>query len=154
MQKIINSGVIALSLFFSLAVFAAPEPAPERQRGEGPFNRLILRGVTVINGEGAPPVGPMDVIIEGNRITEIHNVGFPGVPIREEDRPETREGDRVMELEGHYLLPGFIDMHAHFGGDAQGVPAEYPAKLWLAHGITTIREPGSFNVLDWVKDHQ
>ena len=45
-------------------------------------------------------------------------------------------------------------MHAHFGGDDQGVPAEYPAKLWLAHGITTIREPGSFNGLEWVKDHQ
>jgi hypothetical protein len=45
-------------------------------------------------------------------------------------------------------------MHAHFGGDEQGVPAEYPAKLWLAHGITTIREPGSFNGLDWVLEHQ
>jgi len=65
-----------------------------------------------------------------------------------------REGDRVMDLEGYYLLPGFIDMHAHFGGDDQGVPAEYPAKLWLSHGITTIREPGSFNGLDWVIDHQ
>ncbi len=60
----------------------------------------------------------------------------------------------MLDLEGHYLLPGFIDLHAHFGGDDQGVPAEYPAKLWLAHGITTIREPGSFNGLDWVLDHQ
>jgi hypothetical protein len=153
-QKIISSVILTLLLLSSFPAYAAPEAAPDRQRGEGPFNRLILRGVTVINGEGAPPVGPMDVIIEGNRITEIHNVGFPGVPILADDRPETREGDRVMELEGYFLLPGFIDMHAHFGGDAQGVPAEYPAKLWLAHGITTIREPGSFNGLDWVKNHQ
>jgi len=153
-QKVITLLVFNLLLFASFAVYCAPEAAPERQRGEGPFERLILRGVTVINGEGAPPIGPMDVVIEGNRISSIHNVGFPGVPIEESDRPEIRDGDRVMELEGHYLLPGFIDMHAHFGGDDQGVPAEYPAKLWLAHGITTIREPGSFNGLDWVKDHQ
>jgi hypothetical protein len=153
-QKIITYLVFTLLLTSSFEVLCAPEAAPDRQRGEGPFNRLILRGVTVINGEGAPPIGPMDVVIEGNRIASIHNVGFPGVPIGDSDRPEIRQGDRVMELEGYYLLPGFIDMHAHFGGDAQGVPAEYSAKLWLAHGITTIREPGSFNGLDWVKSHQ
>ena len=128
--------------------------APDRARGEGPFDRLILRGVIVINGEGAPPIGPMDVVIEGNRIVSMHNVGNPGLPIEDDGRPEIRAGDRVLELEGHYLLPGFIDLHAHFGGDAQGVPAEYVAKLWLAHGITTIREPGSFNGLEWVQNHQ
>lgn len=154
MQKII-SYLLALCLFLATApLLAAPEKAPERERGDGPYKRLILRGVTVISGDGAPPIGPMDVVIEGNRIASVHNVGFPGVPIDDEDRPEVKEGDQVLELEGHYLLPGFIDLHAHFGGDDQGVPAEYPAKLWLAHGITTIREPGSFNGLDWVKDHQ
>lgn len=145
---------VLVLLFTSLSAVCAPPAAPDRQRGEGPFERLILRGVIVVNGEGAPPIGPMDVVIEGQRIASIHNVGFPGVPIDDDNRPEVREGDRVMELEGHYLLPGFVDMHAHFGGDDQGVPAEYPAKLWLAHGITTIREPGSFNGLDWVKSHQ
>ncbi len=145
---------LSLLLLGSYPCFSAPSAAPERERGEGPFQRLILRGVIVVNGEGAPPIGPMDVVIEGNRIASIHNVGFPGVPIDEAERPKAKEGDRVLELEGHYLLPGFVDMHAHFGGDDQGVPAEYPAKLWLAHGITTIREPGSFNGLDWVRDHQ
>jgi len=153
-QKITSPLAFLLFLVVSLHAWAAPESAPDRQRGEGPFNRLILRGVTVINGEGAPPVGPMDVVIEGSRIASIHNVGYPGVPIEDSRRPEVGEGDRVLELEGHYLLPGFFDLHAHFGGDAQGVPSEYAAKLWLAHGITTIREPGSFNGLDWVKAHQ
>jgi len=40
-----------------------------------------------------------------------------------------------------YLLPGFIDMHGHIGGVAQGADWEYVFKLWLAHGITTVREP-------------
>jgi imidazolonepropionase-like amidohydrolase len=152
-KKTCYLAVLAL-LLSAPGLFAAPESAPDRVRGEGPHERLILRGVTVINGEGAPPVGPMDVIIEGDRIASLHNVGYPGVPIAEDDRPEVHEGDRVLELEGYYVLPGFVDLHAHFGGDDQGVPAEYPAKLWLAHGITTIREPGSFNGLDWVLEHQ
>ena len=149
MKKLIN----ILLLFMSLNLFAAPLSAPDRQRGEGPFERLVLRGVMVVNGEGAPPVGPMDVLIKGNRITEVRSLGIVK-PVPEENRISTLPGDRVMELEDHYLLPGFVDLHAHFGGDAQGVPAEYVAKLWLAHGITTIREPGSFNGLDWVLAHQ
>jgi imidazolonepropionase-like amidohydrolase len=153
-QKRIKSLLVLALLLVSLPALCAPEIAPDRKRGEGPFKRLILRGVIVVNGEGAPPIGPMDVVIEGDRIASIHNVGFPGVAIDEDGRPQAEEGDRVMELEGYFLLPGFVDMHAHFGGDAQGVPAEYPAKLWLAHGITTIREPGSFNGLDWVIGHQ
>ena len=142
-----------LLLIFVLNAYAVPEPAPDRQRGEGPFERLILRGVIVVNGEGAPPNGPMDVLIEGNRIVEIRNLGLYK-PVPESKRIPVESGDRVLELEGHYLLPGFIDAHAHFGGDAQGVPAEYVAKLWLGHGITTIREPGSFNGIDWVLSHQ
>jgi imidazolonepropionase-like amidohydrolase len=147
---------IALTLMMLLApliVFAAPAEAPDRVRGEGPFERLVLRGVTVISGEGAPAVGPMDVLIQDNRIVEIRNLGIL-FPIAPERRIEIKPGDKVMELDGHFLLPGFVDMHAHFGGDAQGVPAEYSAKLWMAHGITTIREPGSGNGLDWVLRHQ
>ena len=154
MQQVITSLLLLITFLLTVPAFAAPESAPDRERGEGPFQRLILRGVTVVSGAGAPPVGPMDVVIEGNRIKSMHNVGYPGVPIEDDDRPDALDGDRVLDLEGHYLLPGFIDLHAHFGGDDQGVPAEFPAKLWLAHGITTIREPGSFNGLDWVKAHQ
>ena len=40
-----------------------------------------------------------------------------------------------------YVLPGFIDMHGHIGGEPQGADWDYVFKLWLAHGITTIREP-------------
>lgn len=145
--------IILITLILSLNAVAQPPSAPDRQRGEGPFERLILRGVMVVNGEGAPPTGPADVLIEGRLISQIRNLGVY-TPVPEEARIQDRPGDRVLQLDGHYLLPGFIDMHAHFGGDDQGVPAEYVAKLWMAHGITTIREPGSFNGLEWVAAHQ
>ncbi len=35
---------------------AAPQEAPDRTRGEGPFDRLVLRGVTIVNGEGAEEI--------------------------------------------------------------------------------------------------
>ena len=41
-----------------------------------------------------------------------------------------------------YILPGFVDMHGHIGGGAQGADPDYVFKLWLAHGVTTVREPG------------
>ncbi len=50
-----------------------------------------------------------------------------------------------------FLLPGFIDMHGHIGGEAQGADWEYVFKLWMAHGITTVREP-SGRGLDYALD--
>jgi hypothetical protein len=140
-------------LLLPVAAYSTPESAPDRVRGEGPFQRLVLQGVMLVNGEGAPPIGPMDVLIEGNRIAQVKNLGI-ATPVDADRRIAVEEGDRVLDLQGHYLLPGFIDLHGHFGGDEQGVSAEYVAKLWLAHGITTVREPGSGNGLDWVLAHQ
>lgn len=124
-------------------------PAPDRRagEGEGPFTRLIIRGATVIDGTGAPPIGPVDIVIEQNRIVEVRSVGYPKVAIRDSLRPTGAV--KEIEASGMYVLPGFVDCHAHIGGVAQGTPAEYVYKLWLAHGVTTIREPGSFNGLDW-----
>jgi imidazolonepropionase-like amidohydrolase len=129
-------------------------PSPARAEGKGPFQRLILRGVTVIDGTGAPPMGPVDVVIEKNRITQIVPVGSPGMPIDPEGRPKAEPGDEEMDLSGMYALPGLIDMHGHIGGREQGTSAEYVFKLWMGHGITTIREPGSGNGLEWTLEHK
>ncbi|WP_116124507.1 amidohydrolase family protein [Lewinella sp. IMCC34183] len=122
--------------------------------GAGPYSQLILRGVTLINGNLAPPIGPVDIVIEDNRIVSVNTVGFPGMPIEADGRPELRPGGREIDAEGMYALPGFIDMHGHTGGRAQGTTPDYVYKLWLGHGITTIREPGSFNGLDWTLEHK
>jgi hypothetical protein len=128
--------------------------APKRAEGDGPYDRLIIRGVTLINSTGAPPVGPIDIVVEKNIITQIRQVGYPGVSIDEKSRPKANAGDRELDCTGMYLLPGFVDMHGHIGGKYQGTPAEYVFKLWLAHGITTVRDPGSGNGLTWNLEHK
>src|ERR1700688_1264127 len=88
-------------------------PSPDRRPGEGdgPFDRLVIRGITVIDGTGAPARGPMDVVVERNGIADVRSVGSPGSPIREQGRPP--KGAREIDGTGMYLLPGFVDLHVH-----------------------------------------
>jgi len=134
--------------------YAQVKKAPDRTSGEGPWSQLIIRGVTLINGNGAPPTGPVDIVVEKNRITEIKTVGYPGVAIDPAKRPQLKEGGKELDANGMYLLPGFVDMHGHIGGQSQGANAEYVFKLWMAHGITTVRDPSAGNGLDWVLDQK
>ncbi len=114
-------------------------PAPDRgpDEGQGPFERLIIRGATLIDGTGAPPIGPVDIVIENNRIAAVESVGYPGLPIDEEKRPK----DATFEIDAHgaYVMPGIVDMHTHTGGATKAPEAEYTYKLWMAHGVTTAR---------------
>lgn len=146
--------LLPLLLILQLSIQAQVEKSPDRQRGEGPFNQLIIRGITLINGDGAPPRGPIDIVVENNKIAQIKVVGYPGVPIDPEGRPKLKEGGKELNCEGMYLLPGFVDMHGHIGGESQGANAEYVFKLWMAHGITTVRDPSCGNGLDWVLEHK
>lgn len=114
--------------------------------GEGPFNQLIIRGVTLINGDGSPPRGPVDIVVEDNKIVKIQVVGYPGVKINEKRRPKLKKGGKELAATGMYLLPGFVDMHGHIGGNSQGANPEYVFKLWMAHGVTTIRQPSGRKV--------
>ncbi len=148
---------LLLARVVTLAAFSQTnsiQGAPDRTEGEGPYPQLIVRGATLIDGTGSPPVGPVDIVIEKNRITQIKSVGFPGVSISPEGRPEAGNGSREIDAHGMFVLPGLIDMHGHIGGADQGTPAEYVFKLWMGHGITTIRDPSCTNGLDWVLDHK
>ena len=117
----------------------------ENYLGEGPFDQLIIRGVTLINGDGSPPRGPVDIVVENNIIVAIQVVGYPGVEIEEKNRPKLKKDGKELDASGMYLLPGFIDMHGHIGGKSQGANSSYVFKLWMAHGITTVRQPSGIN---------
>jgi Amidohydrolase family len=134
--------------------FSQVKDAPLKAEGAGPYTRLIIRGVTLINSTGAPPLGPIDIVVEKNKITEIKQVGNPGVPIDPKRRPKPDKTTQELNCEGMYLMPGFVDMHGHIGGSSQGTPAEYVFKLWMAHGITTVRDPSAGNGLDWTLKHK
>jgi len=128
-----------LTILFSL-LFVLNGFAQDNYLGDGPHSQLIIRGVTLINGDGSPPRGPIDIVVENNIIKKIQVVGYDGVPINEARRPKLKAGGKELDANGMYLLPGFVDMHVHIGGDSQGADPEYVFKLWMAHGVTTVRE--------------
>jgi imidazolonepropionase-like amidohydrolase len=101
------------------------------------YDRLIIRNVIVIDGKGTPPKGPYDVILEGNRIQSIRGAARGGNPYQKEKH--------VIDGTGMYILPGLINLHAHIHDSrgSQPLPFEYLYKLWLACGITSIRDVGS-----------
>ena len=113
------------------------EPAPDQSEGDGPHKRLIIRGGTLIDGTGAPPRGPVDIVVEGNKITQVASVGIPFIEINEERRP--KDSSYEIDAEGMYIMPGLVDLHVHTGGVPKAPEAEYAYKLWLGHGITTVR---------------
>ena len=114
-------------------------PAPSRppDEGRGPFKVLVIRGAILIDGTGAPPQGPVDIEIEGNRIKAIRSAGTPGLPLKPNRQPE--KADHEIDAQRMYVLPGFVDLHTHAGGSPKNPDAEYPYKLWMAHGVTTVR---------------
>ncbi|MET0281674.1 MAG: amidohydrolase family protein [Steroidobacteraceae bacterium] len=131
---------LALSVVALEASAAAAErftPPPEVKEGES-YPQLILRDITIIEGTLAPPISPVDIVIEGGRIKSIHLPGAVGSSAYSKDVPVLKPGGREINGKGLYVMPGLIDNHQHIGSQP-----EYEFKLNLAHGITTIRDPGS-----------
>ena len=140
---------LACAVFGLIAVALAPQvraqagakmeqvPARAPGEGDGPYRKLVIRGAMVIAGHGAPPVGPADIVIEGNRITAIEEAGTPGLPLKPDREP--RDADREIDATGMYVFPGMIDTHGHNGDPKKAPNASYGYKLWLAHGVTSVR---------------
>ncbi len=119
-----------------------------QELAQGPFDRMVVRGVTVIDGTGAPPAGPMDIVVENGRISSVRLVGDDFGRIDEASRPAPGEFD--LDANGMYLMPGFTDAHVHIGRDqTTGLPVKYVYYLWLGSGVTTVLEAGSGRGLEW-----
>ena len=110
------------------------------------YSRLVVRNGMVVNGRGTPAEGPMDIVVERDRIVDM--IPVDPVSLRGYGPAFTRpDGDRVIDATGMYVLPGLIDMHGHVPGDheervgAQGMA--YAFRLWLGQGVTTLRDPGT-----------
>lgn len=119
------------------------------RRGRTGHRYLRFSNARIIDGTGAPPWGPADLIVADGRIIALAKAGKAKLP------PEA-QADEVVEIDcaGKFLTPGLIDCHAHIGAPfhARNGPqpsADYVYKLWLGHGVTTVRETGCFNGLSW-----
>lgn len=107
-----------------------------------PRDRIIV-DVTVIDGTGAPPRSGMSVLIRDDRITAIGT--------RATLRP--RRGATIIDGRGGFLLPGFVDAHAHlpFGpvknvnGQMRFAYDDSASRMMARHlrafGVTTVRSP-------------
>ena len=137
----------ALRLVVALVLFAAmfiPTVIKARTQTRGVahgkrYARLVIRNATIVDGNGTPASGPKDIVVEGNLITDIVSLDPVAVKRGEAKRPA---GDVEIDATGKYVLPGLINAHGHVQEERGGVaqPLEYELKLWLACGITTVRD--------------
>ena len=84
---------------------------------------ILLRGGTVVDGSGAPRF-TADVAIRGERIAAVGRSGL-----------DPTLADKVIDVSGKAVTPGFVDNHAHI----QTTIHQYPlAENFTRQGITTI----------------
>ena len=76
------------------------------------YGRLVIRNGMMISGRGTPAEGPVDIVVDHDRIVDI--IPVDGVSLGSYGPSFKRpEGDRVIDATGMYALPGLVDMHAH-----------------------------------------
>ena len=103
---------------------------------------LAIRNATIIDGNGTPASGPADILIVGNRIASVTFLDPVALRSPTTKRPAA---DREIDATGKFVLPGLINAHAHLQDERAHIPQpfDYTLKLWLACGITSVREVGA-----------
>ncbi|HSR51324.1 MAG TPA: D-aminoacylase [Acidobacteriota bacterium] len=119
-----QSGAVATAamwaaLLWTVIATAGSLTAPVQ--GAPQEGRTVIRGALVVDGSGQDP-RRVDVAFEQGRITSVGEV-------------EPREGDRVLQVEGKVLAPGFIDLHSH---SRRGLLEDPEAPTQVSQGITTL----------------
>ncbi|HEY8285783.1 MAG TPA: amidohydrolase family protein [Chloroflexota bacterium] len=113
------------------------------------MSAVVLMCGRVFDGVSDTLMGPMEILIEDKRITQV---------ARTVDRPP---GAQVIDLSDRTVSPGFIDTHVHLTMDAahlarqtlesaasKALKALSLARHYMTYGFTTLRDLGSVDP-DW-----
>jgi N-acyl-D-amino-acid deacylase len=103
---------ILVSVLTAAALLSVEAQSP------APAYDVVIRNGTVIDGSGSAPF-PADVAIIGNRIARVGRIPAISAAV-------------VVDAQGLYVTPGFINIHSHAGADA--LPR---AENMLTQGVTT-----------------
>jgi imidazolonepropionase-like amidohydrolase len=90
---------------------------------------VVLDNVRIIDGTGGMPIDKGRIVIEGDRIARIGPVAAVAAAASSD----------TIDLAGHTVIPGLIDLHFHIENDPR------MALRQLSHGITAFRDPGQWN---------
>ncbi len=105
---------------------------------------VALTNVTVVDGTGADPVPGQTVLIREGRIERVGPAGEVSPP----------RGARVLDLEGHTVIPGMVGLHNHtfYSVGGRRVQLQYSSpRLYLGSGVTTIRTTGAASPYDEIE---
>lgn len=138
---------LTAAALLTVAALAVPGAARNAdQAAAGPVRALV--GGTLIDGFGSTPVRNSVILIQGDRITAVGQVGTLAVP----------SGAEVISTEGMSVLPGLWDMHVHTmingHSDYEHWDKTYPKRLeteimpasarqLLMAGVTSARDLGA-----------
>ena len=114
---------------------ARGRPIGFRAQADKPTGTLALTGATVITMNGDEVIPNATVLVERNRITAVGPTASMTIPA----------GTRTIDVSGKYIMPGFVDAHAHIGTGSSGI---MPKTNWgflanLAFGVTTMHDPSN-----------
>jgi imidazolonepropionase-like amidohydrolase len=119
------------ALFFAVPflLLVAAAAVPDAGRAQSAPYDLLLRGGQVIDGTGRPAVNA-GVAIRGDTIAAVGDLSGA-------------TADQVIDAAGRYVLPGFADMHVHFGsGGLRSTSTDRVLRQYLFYGVTTVFNVG------------
>ncbi len=90
---------------------------------------LAIRGGTLVDVRSGKEIADSVIVLRGERIEAVSTEGKENIPA----------DAKIVDARGKWIIPGLIDSHAHSGNDESE-----PLSLYLANGVTTIRNPGGF----------
>lgn len=94
-----------------------------------PKGTAVLRSATAITMKGDEIIENADVVVTDNRVTAIGRRGKVQIP----------PGAREFDVKGKFIVPGFVDTHAHYDVRTGGVLELHNWSFManLAYGVTT-----------------